>query len=487
VARVVGKVGEVGLGRHLGGGRRTWRRWCFGGGDGRARGRGTDRFFRRGLRWLRLLGSRDYGVPVEVEVVGRVPEDASRDTRLGRWREREPLGDHEPLGLGSGGRDVGAGLPTERAELLRDEPPSGPLGVLERGAKDEGALACRGLDEGRPEGPRVARATCRLERERTFEHARHVLREVEPHRLRGGACRRIEDLQHGLRYVGLVDHGAVGEHLEHEERERVHVGLGAWVTEGAHELLGRRVRRLEDTRARGQGLARLVDRAPDAEIEDLRAGDPLGHGQEHVARPERVMDDGATVGVREALGDVLEQPDRVGERAPWEGLPGGELRATAREHARERLALEPLPDHVRHGGPGARRERAAAGERLGDREASAAELVVEPAPLEEALHDGAREVGVERLGEREALDGDGRAHLDVVAPVDDAEPALSGDGVDAEVVAEHVADQVEGIVGHGRAIVTNNAPWQKSNRVAHFRPKSGRGWARWARCRSRVA
>src|SRR5580704_15169786 len=97
------------------------------------------------------------------------------------------------------------------------------------------------------------------------------------------------------------------------------------------------------------------------------------------------------------------------------------LRAAAPEIARERFTVEPLADDVLHLSARPRGDRGSARERLRDGEVPPREPEVQLAPFLEARDDRARERGVERRREVQALDARRCREADVVCAIDDAE------------------------------------------------------------------
>ena len=94
------------------------------------------------------------------------------------------------------------------------------------------------------------------------------------------------------------------------------------------------------------------------------------------------------------------------------------------------------------------------------------EPVLEAALVAKAPDERVDERRPERRRQLEALDGDRLAQAHVRAPVDDAEPALADEAVDAKLAVEHLADEAERVRGRrhasndtsSRAAVEDDAP-----------------------------
>src|SRR5262249_50703780 len=119
----------------------------------------------------------------------------------------------------------------------------------------------------------------------------------------------------------------------------------------------------------------------------------------------------------------------------------------------ERVALEPLEDHVRNQRADRGSHRRAGRDGPRDVKRAAREAGVDLAFVAKATNEGLDERRPELGLELQALDGNGLVEPNVLAPVDDTEPALSDDAIHAELSVENLPHQAVDVRrSHGRTI-----------------------------------
>lgn len=120
----------------------------------------------------------------------------------------------------------------------------------------------------------------------------------------------------------------------------------------------------------------------------------------------------------------------------------------ARELRRQRFALEPFAHHVAHGRSRAGRMGLAAGQGLRDAFVATREPIVDAKRLMEGGAQRARESVGNRLGQVQALDCDGGIRVETATPIHDAQVRVARHGIDTELTADDLANQVEGVAAH---------------------------------------
>jgi hypothetical protein len=264
--------------------------------------------------------------------------------------------------------------------------------------------------QGRVEGRRVDEAPRRVEGQRGREHR------LEDRQRRGQRRRRRRGDQRRHR---IGEPTQPGDRLVQHDAEGVDVDPAVDVL--AAGLLGRHVAGRAESRAAG-GQPDAIGQLGDAEVEDL---DPASGGEQEIGRLEVAMD----------------HPGRVHRRHRRERVPHQRHRARwcqrpTREHRRQRLAVDPLHDHV----------RAAIGDDAGGEGRDDA-VVTDPIGgarlVDEALGGRRIEVGGQDL-DRD-LGADRRLH----AQVDHPHAALA-EAVDEAIAGELGAEQRIGSARRGR-------------------------------------
>jgi nitrogen-specific signal transduction histidine kinase len=190
----------------------------------------------------------------------------------------------------------------------------------------------------------------------------------------------------------------------------------------------------------------IRDHLGDAEVEDLELRASVRVGDEDVRRIEVAVHDSLRVREGHRVGHGIEQAQHL-----LNGPPLFAALAARAELLGEGVTLEPLEHHVRHERADRGRHRRARGDGAGDVERASRQAIMDLALVAKAPDERLDERRPELRLELEALDGDRLVEPDVLAPVDDAEPALSDDTIHPELSVENLPHQaVDVLRSHGR-------------------------------------